>query len=36
VDANDCLSAEQLGAFAAAGCGVHKVGRGLVSDGAGA
>lgn len=35
VDANDCLSAEQLGAFAASGCGVHKVGRGLVSEGVG-
>ena len=34
VDANDCLSAEQLGAFATAGCGVHKVGRGVVHKGA--
>lgn len=34
VDANDCLSAEQLDAFANAGCGVHKVGRGTVHKGA--
>lgn len=34
VDANDCLSADQLGAFASAGCGVHKVGRGVVHKGA--
>jgi nucleotide sugar dehydrogenase len=33
VDANDCLSTAQLGAFAAAGCGVHKVGRGMVHEG---
>ena len=34
VDANDCLSTTQLDAFAAAGCSVHKVGRGVVSEGA--
>lgn len=33
IDANDCLSVGQLGAFVEAGCGVHKVGRGAIREG---